>query len=143
MGSSGTQTYIRKNWVVNKVYCAGAGFLDPPRFGDTVRGSDPPENYSQGLKGGKGTFNDTPTEGGFGGGGACYRYADIILGKYQEINYFGAGGGFTGGPTKLYSEFHTGLDCFGGGGGSYSYDNNAAFDHAFEVYGKCKIEYIK
>ena len=141
VGSSGTQTYIPKKWVNNEVYCAGAGFLDAPRVGNTVRGSDPPENYSQGLKGGTGKFHDTPTEGGFGGGGACYRYADVIFGKYQEINYFGAGGGFTGGSTKLNS--YTLLDCFGGGGGSYSYDRSAAFDHAFEVYGKCKIELIK
>ena len=140
VGSSGTQTNISENWHTIQVYCAGAGFIEPPRAGDVVRDSGPPENYSQGLEGGKGSFHGAPIEGGFGGGGACYIFANYIFGKYQEINYFGAGGGFTGGSTRLNS--HTGLDCFGGGGGSYSSDKNAAFDHVFELYGKCKIEFI-
>ena len=139
MGSSGTQTNIPGYWLDNQVYCAGAGFLDPPGVGNVARDSDPPENYSQGLRGGKGTFHGMPSEGGFGGGGACYCF-ELPFGRYQEINYFGAGGGFTGGSTRLRTP--SGLDCYGGGGGSYSCDKNAAFDHAFEVYGKCKIEFI-
>ena len=129
-GSSGIQRFIsfnRKN-----VYCAGAGFSESPNVGALMIGSVPPQTYAQGLRGGQGQSQDGDLrEGGFGGGGACY-YKNACW-------YFGAGGGFTGGSTRVRDVFN----CDGGGGGSFSIDEDAAFDHFFVEYGKCKIEFIK
>ena len=98
-----------------------------------VADSVPPQSYAQGLKGGKGKGKDgSLREGGFGGGGACY---------YRNGKcYFGAGGGFTGGSTKIRDG--SSEDCDGGGGGSFSIDKNATFDHVYVEYGKCKIEFL-
>ena len=128
IGSSGRQLFWPND--ENKVYCAGAGFHEGPNVGELVEDSVPPQSYAQGLKGGKGKGPDGGhREGGFGGGGAYY--------YRNEKHYFGAGGGFTGGSTK----FHDRL-CIGGGGGSFSIDKNATFDHVHVEYGKCKIEFL-
>ena len=155
VGSSGTQTNVpgyynvmtRKRLPFDycEVYCAGAGFLDAPKGGYLVRDPVPPENYSQGLKGGKGKIIRTLTEGGFGGGGAAYCLANNKVCNHKDINYFGAGGGFTGGSSTGIHSFSltdSGPDCYGGGGGSYSSDQNAAFDYALVSFGKCKLEFI-
>ena len=52
------------------------------------------------------------------------------------ITYNGAGGGFTGGSTKVHYDMCPG----GGGGGSYSADPDAIFDHIYVGYGHCKIK---
>ena len=66
-------------------------------------------------------------EGGFGGGGAYY--------FRNGHDYHGAGGGYTGGGTKIYNDWN----CDGGGGGSFSIDEEAQFDHAYEKFGKCTV----
>ena len=129
IGSSGRQLFFPND--ENKVYCAGAGFHEGPIVGELVADSVPPQSYAQGLKGGKGKDRyGRLGEGGFGGGGAYY-YRN---GKY----YYGAGGGFTGGSTKI----RDGNSCHGGGGGSFSIDRNATFDHVYVEFGKCKIEFL-
>ena len=127
IGSSGFQSCFQN--VQKNVYCAGAGFHEGPKVGVLMKDSVPPQNYAQGLKGGKGKDSGGGLMiGGFGGGGTEY-YKN---GYY----YWGAGGGFTGGSTKVQ-----GNDCVGGGGGSFSIDKNAKFDHVIVGYGQCKIEY--
>ena len=93
----------------------------------------PPQSYAKGLKGGEGKYDGGGmSEGGFGGGGALY---------YRNGRcYFGAGGGFTGGSTKIRDGSST--YCDAGGGGCFSIDQNATFDHKWVHYGKCKIEFI-
>ena len=81
---------------------------------------------------GKGKDSGSLQEGGFGGGGALYY-------RNRKV-YYGAGGGFTGGSTRVRDY----RSCEGGGGGSFSIDKNATFDHHHVdvTYGKCKIEFI-
>ena len=99
--------------------------------GELREDSVAPKSYKDGLIGGKGRdeYGDL-TEGGFGGGGASY-------GRNGHA-YFGAGGGYTGGGTKIYNDEY----CDGGGGGSFSIDEEAQFDHAHEDYGKCTVTYL-
>ena len=89
-----------------------------------------PKSYKEGLTGGKGVYFRRVTEGGFGGGGGC---CDRIVNKEWMI-YCGAGGGFTGGSTKIYKRW-----CYGGGGGSFSAHPKAEFDHKYVKYGYCII----
>ena len=133
-GSSGIQVF--QNGEVEDFYCGGAGFSGAPDVGTINDNSAPPQSYSQGLMGGKGYDYETghELEGGFGGGGATFR---------RELNgvmktYFGCGGGYTGGSSRLRDEKF----CDGGGGGCYSADPKATFDHKFEWYGKCKIKFL-
>ena len=86
--------------------------------------------------GGKGYnySNDYELEGGFGGGGATI----IRLLKGQWKYYFGCGGGYTGGSSQIRND----ASCDGGGGGCFSADPNAKFDHKWEEYGKCKIKFL-
>ena len=58
--------------------------------------------------------------------------------KNRARYYHGAGGGFTGGATMVHGELH----CIGGGGGSYSDDPNATFDHHYVKFGECKIKKV-
>ena len=129
IGSSGIQSFFRNDQ--KNFYCAGAGFHEGPNVGELVNDSIPPQSYSQGLKGGKGKYSsESVSEGGFGGGGALY--------VRNRRCYYGAGGGFTGGSTNLRTESSVYCD----GGGSFSIDKNATFDHVPVEYGKCKIEFI-
>ena len=115
----------------NDIYCGGAGFFEGPVTGPLRKGSVAPKSYKDGLIGGKGIdFNGHLLEGGFGGGGAWYW-------KNGQFN-FGAGGGYTGGGTKIEDDEF----CSGGGGGSFSIDEEAKFDHVQEDYGKCKITFL-
>ena len=122
-------------------YCAGAGFSKAPQVSNLAEGCVAPKSYKDGLTGGKGVLGPgwriqdggRVTEGGFGGGGGYYE---------REVNgewklYFGAGGGFTGGSTKVHEN---GVSCWGGGGGSFSADPNAEFDHKYVEYGYCVIK---
>ena len=100
-------------------------------------GSDAPESYSQGLMGGAGydgRNSCTVLAGGFGGGGATFV---IPLNGQWNFNW-GCGGGYTGGSSRI----RDGKFCDGGGGGSYSADPRASFDHKYELYGKCRIEFM-
>ena len=101
----------------------------------------PPKTFSEGLTGGKGAgWDGVLLEGGFGGGGGFYSRK----GNGEFKVYYGAGGGFTGGSTKVYNGklIYSGdeFECvFGGGGGSYSADTNAEFKHHYVEFGYCKI----
>ena len=133
VGSSGKQEFIDGD--KEDIYCAGAGFYEAPRVSDLAEGCVAPKSYEGGLPGGKGVDqrDEKLTEGGFGGGGgSCLREANG-----EEKFYDGAGGGFTGGSTKV--DGVTGW-CHGGGGGSYSADLEAEFDHHYVEYGYCKIK---
>ena len=134
IGSSGVQVF--QNGEEEDFYCAGAGFLEAPKVGRLDDHSEPPQSYSQGLMGGKGySYQDGyEMEGGFGGGGATF---------IRELNgdwkyYYGCGGGYTGGSSRIRDY----KNCIGGGGGSFAADPNAKFDHKYEQYGKCKIEFL-
>ena len=120
------------------IYCAGAGFFEAPRVSDLAEGCVAPKSYEEGLTGGKGVLEGYVHvfEGGFGGGGGSY---------WRKVNgkckfYYGAGGGFTGGSTKVGKDYYGRDYCLGGGGGSFSADPNAKFDHRYVEYGYCKIE---
>ena len=137
VGTSGKQKKI-SFFERNNIYCAGAGFSKAPEVSILAEGCVAPKSYKEGLTGGKGVdLNGRAVEGRFGGGGGFY---------YREVNgkqkfYFGAGGGFTGGSTKV--EKLDGLDgCWGGGGGSFSADPSAKFDHHYVEYGYCQIKKI-
>ena len=124
------------------VYCAGGGYCEAPEVTNLANGCVPPKTFSEGLTGGKGVdWDGDVTEGGFGGGGGAY--ARKVNG--EEKVYFGAGGGFTGGTTKVHNgkiEDEDGDEIeavFGGGGGSYSADPNAEFDNQYVEFGYCKI----
>ena len=69
-----------------------------------------------------------------GGGGVYIKKVNGV-----EKYYYGAGGGFTGGSTKV-DEY--GMNCWGGGGGSFSADLDAKFDHIYVEFGYCKIKRI-
>ena len=93
IGSSGVQVF--QNGEKENFFCAGAGFIEPPKVGRLNKNSQPPQNYLQGLLGGKGyDFDDAcALEGGFGGGGGSI---------FRRLNghckhYYGCGGGYTGG----------------------------------------------
>ena len=133
IGSSGVQKF--QNGELEDFYCAGAGFLEAPNVGRLHKRSEPPQSYSQGLLGGKGySYDGYELEGGFGGGGAAYdRY---LNGQWKY--YYGCGGGYTGGSSRIRDNQY----CDGGGGGSFAADPNATFDHKSEQYGKCKIKFI-
>ena len=127
VGMSGKQKFFDGD--MEDVYCAGAGFHEAPQVSNLADGCVAPKSYKGGLTGGKGAYS----EGGFGGGGASY---------FREVNgerksYQGAGGGFTGGSTKV-----DGDRCWGGGGGSFSADPKAKFDHHYVGYGYCKINRV-
>ena len=53
----------------------------------------------------------------------------------EKTFYCGAGSGFTGGSTKIDEDGRHWL----GGGGSFSADPNAKFEHNYVEYGSCKI----
>ena len=141
IGSSGVQKFIDGDR--HDIYCCGAGFFEAPVTGRLKRGLVAPECYKDGLVGGKCSFDDDVSEGGFGGGGGWYHENDH--------HYSGAGGGYTGGGSKLlYSNFNHPFyadtsESFGGGGGSFSIDKEAKFDHFHEEYtgvGRCKVTYL-
>ena len=127
--SSGKQMFLPGD--EKNVYCAGAGYSNAPEVTNLANGCVPPKTFSEGLTGGKGVSSSgSVLEGGFGGGGTAY---------HRKVNgetkwYYGAGGGFTGGTTKV-----DGIFCYGGGGGSFSADPNAKFEHNYVEYGSCKI----
>ena len=130
VGSSGKQKKIGF-FERNNIYCAGAGFNKAPEVSHLAEGCVAPKSYKDGLTGGKGVdVGGYVREGGFGGGGGFYYRRVNGEGKY----YCGAGGGFTGGSTKV-----DGWNCLGGGGGSFSADPQAIFDHKYVEYGNCKI----
>ena len=138
IGSSGVQLIQQGD--VENFYCAGAGFFEAPDVGQLCEHSEPPQNYFNGLMGGKGFYyhgrydQAFELEGGFGGGGAnIHRY----LNRIQKV-YFGGGGGYTGGSSRIIDP----SICHGGGGGSFSADQDATFDYKYEKFGKCKIEFI-
>ena len=86
--------------------------------------------------GGKGhTFDGNhELEGGFGGGGGTV--IRNVLGSLKA--YYGCGGGYTGGSSRMRDSIH----CYGGGGGSFAADPDAKFDHKFENFGKCTIKFL-
>ena len=138
--SSGKRMFLRGD--EENVFCAGAGYSEAPEVTNLANGCVPPKTFSEGLTGGKGVdWNGFVYEGGFGGGGGFY--ARIVDGEWKY--YYGAGGGFTGGSTKVhYEKLETVNDneieaVFGGGGGSYSADPNAKFDNQYVEFGYCKI----
>ena len=129
VGASGKQAFF--DGEKKDIFCAGAGYDEGPRVLNLADGCVAPKSYEDGLNGGKGVSWKDVMEGGFGGGGGYY---------YREVNgkaklYFGAGGGFTGGSTKVHGHY-----CWGGGGGSFSADQKAKFDHQYVEFGYCKIE---
>ena len=144
IGSSGVQKFQYSE--AKNFYCAGAGFLKPPKVKKLNDNSEPPQIYSEGLKGGKGyNFKGEgyELEGGFGGGGATFNR--LLNGRYRT--YYGCGGGYTGGSSRSRDFLWSSMDgydeiCDGGGGGSFAADPHATFDHQFEKYGKCKIEFL-
>ena len=145
VGSRGIQQFISDEDHVN---CGGAGFdLGPGEELDAFETGDPcesPCSYPQGLFGGVSYKHGTGIDkmGGFGGGGACYT-AETWGGERHV--YFGAGGGYTGGGTQLTrrgERYPNTTVCVGGGGGSFTIDPEAKFDHVYTEYGKCKIQLI-
>ena len=92
--------------------------------------------------GGKGHSydGDHELEGGFGGGGGTI----IRSGNGSLRTYFGCGGGYTGGSSRIrdVSYNHDVTYCYGGGGGSFTVDPNAIFDHKFKNFGKCTIKFL-
>ena len=132
IGTSGVQKFFADD--ENDFFCGGAGFLEGPVTDDLRKDCVAPKIYKDGLVGGFGIAEFGDSEGGFGGGGAYYG------GAYYESGheYYGAGGGYTGGGTQTYPDGK----CDGGGGGSFSIDKEAKFDHVHEEYGKCIITYL-
>ena len=141
IGTSGVQKFFADDG--NDFFCGGAGFSEGPVTDDLRKDCVAPKIYKDGLVGGFGIAEyEDLTEGGFGGGGAYYG------GAYYESGheYYGAGGGYTGGGTEIYPDapadaFAAGK-CDGGGGGSFSFDKEAKFDHVHEEYGKCIVTYL-
>ena len=145
--SSGKQLFFEGD--KHDVYCAGAGYSVPPQVSNLAEGCVPPKTYKDGLTGGMGLIADQGyvRVGGFGGGGALYWRK--VNGK--EKCYCGGAGGYTGGNSKIVKKtlglrFIPERDsqlvefCYGGGGGSFSADPNATFDHQYVQYGYCKIQ---
>ena len=135
IGSSGVQKF--QNGEEEDFFCAGAGFLEAPKFGRLNNRSEPPQSYSQGLMGGKGYSYglNWELEGGFGGGGATFQRQ--LNGRWTL--YLGCGGGYTGGSSRIRTNES---EADGGGGGSFAADPNATFDHKFEKFGKCNIQFL-
>ena len=140
IGESGIQMLLPGD--EEDVYVAGAGYSEAPQVSNLAEGCVPPKSYRNGLTGGYGVDkNGHVHEGGFGGGGGSY--GRIVNGELKV--YYGAGGGFTGGSTKVHNGKLTDtngneIECvFGGGGGSYSADPNAKFDNQYVEFGYCKI----
>ena len=138
IGMSGNQKFFDGD--NEDIYFAGAGYNEAPQVSNLAEGCVAPKSYKEGLTGGKGK-NSTGrvTEGGFGGGGGQYYRKGNWKGKY----YWGAGGGFTGGSTKVGKDADGNDVCWGGGGGSFSADPNAKFDHNYVQYGYCKINRVE
>ena len=143
IGTSGVQKLYADD--DHHIFCGGAGFLDGPVTDELRIDSIAPKIYKEGLVGGFGIDDDGDvTEGGFGGGGAYY------LEKFNGHEYYGAGGGYTGGGTEIYPDAPEDAPadasaygkCDGGGGGSFSFDKEAKFDHVHEEYGKCIVTYL-
>ena len=129
IGSSGVQELFAND--ENDFFSGGSDFLEEPVTGKLREDSVAPKSYKDGLIGGKGIDDDGGLlEGGFGGGGAMY--------CKNGRRYFGAGGGYTGGGTKILDD----EECVGCGGGSFTIDIWAQFDHVVESYGKCTITYL-
>ena len=138
VGTSGKQKFFDGD--KEEVYCAGAGYYEAPRVSNLVDGCVAPKSYKEGLTGGQGSWWGQVVEGGFGGGGGCYKRKVNPYGNQRKVNpyekhYYGTGGGFTGGSTKVYDHAW----CMGGGGGSFSADPKAKFDHKYVKYGYCII----
>ena len=132
IGKSGIQKFLPGD--DKDVYVAGAGYCEAPQVSKLAKGCVPPKSYRNGLTGGYGvSLSGGVYEGGFGGGGGFY--SRIVNGEWKR--YYGAGGGFTGGSTKVGKGAYAD-SCFGGGG-SFSADPNAKFDHQYVEYGSCKI----
>ena len=123
--------------------CEGAGYSEAPikyPCSKLTPGCLPPKSYKDGLTGGRGKserdhswhFCRVDSQGGFGGGGGCNER--MVDGEW--ITYQGAGGGFKGGSIAFWVD----SQCEGGGGGSFSADPNAKFDHHYVEFGYCKIE---
>ena len=139
VGASGKQAFF--DGEEKDIFCAGAGYDEGPRVSILADGCVVPKSYKDGLTGGKGVDRwGNVEEGGFGGGGG--HYFRKVNGKFKF--YFGAGGGFTGGSTKVGNsvEDYYKATCFGGGGGSFSADPNAKFDNEYVDYGYCKIKKV-
>ena len=135
VGTSGKQEFFDGD-KKKDVYCAGAGFYEAPRVSNLAGGCVAPKSYKGGLTGGKGVDRyENVVEGGFGGGGG--RFVRIVY--WKEKIYYGAGGGFTGGSTKVGKDYYDNY-CYGAGGGSFSADPKAIFDHHYVEYGYCKIK---
>ena len=133
IGSSGVQEF--QNGDEEDFFCAGAGFSKAPKVRRLENKSEPPQTYYQGLMGGKGyQYPDEELEGGFGGGGATFTR---LLNRQWKV-YYGCGGGYTGGSSRIRNDEY----CDGGGGGSFAADPNATFDYKFEKFGKCKIKFL-
>ena len=126
-----------------------------PTIKNLAKGCEAPKTFKDGLTGGIGVNSSGQrSEGGFGGGGAEYwrsineKYK-YTQGKYKK--YWGAGGGFSGGCTKTETipwGMENGEPCWiskvvGGGGGSFSADPNAKFDHHYVEYGYCEIKMME
>ena len=132
IGSSGVQTFFTND--EKDFFCGGAGFLKGPVTQVLRKNLVAPKCYKDGLVGGtnkqrrRGLVTKL-TEAGFGGGGAWYHR--------NGHRYWGAGGGYTGGGTKIDGSW-----CIGGGGGSFSIDEEAQFDHVCAKYGECTVTYL-
>ena len=134
VGTSGNQEFFKGPW--GDIYCAGAGYYEAPRVSKLKKKSVTPKSYTEGLIGGKGVYRGHVIEAGFGGGGGYY--LRVVNGESK--GYYGAGGGFTGGSTKVGKSSFGDDISYGGGGGSFSADPNAKFDNLYVRYGKCKIK---
>ena len=135
IGTSGKQKFFDGD--KEDVYCAGAGYKKAPQVSNLADGCVAPKSYKDGLTGGKGvTSSGRVVEGGFGGGGGSYWKTEVYM---NLACYYGAGGGFTGGSTKVGEGINDNW-CWGGGGGSFSADPKAEFDHQYVEYGYCKIK---
>ena len=133
VGTSGKQEFIDGD--KKDIYLGGAGFHVAPQVSHLTKGCVAPKTYKEGLTGGKGVhLHGYVMEGGFGGGGGFH--VRKVNGRTRW--YHGAGGGFTGGSTKVDVE-HPDDFSWGGGGGSYTADLKAIFDHHYVEYGYCKI----
>ena len=140
IGKSGIQKFLPGD--EGDVYVAGSGYSEAPQASNLAKGCVAPKSYGNGLTGGNGiNLKGKVYEGGFGGGGGFY--GRRINGERKF--YYGAGGGFTGGSTVVHIgklRDKDGIEhegCWGGGGGSFSADSNAKFDHNYVEYGCCKI----
>ena len=59
----------------------------------------------------------------------------------ENVEFYGFGGGFTAGGTQKRTETIF-REWSGGGGGSFSSDEEAKFGHEYSEYGKCIIELL-